>query len=890
MENRKKIVLSLLIATIMCLGSVASFAIVSVNSSTNAKKGLTGLSQDVSQGLLTRSLGSVAIPEDNVYTMTLSDYFLEGWETMEISGNDKIAAIADDQYIYFTPQQDWYGIESIDITAYYNLTIGPVRPDPRPNWGPVPIPVDPPVFRPSVSCNLLLEVWAVNDPPTQMARIPTLDAQLGAAIPQFINLDNYFQDVDSELEYFIGNDMSFVETSLTGSVLGIEIGSSMGKQSPMQIFATDGEFTTIGVLNVDIDAASNIAFDEDTVRTQYLASLFPSSLVAVDCIGSGSLDVQLGVIGSGGWSAQISAPMNWNGAQKITLEGTLFHSIGPRPDPIDCAAIDDEALASLPAMWSKVYITLDTNVRSINDPPMLRPTLGLPLRTLEDTTLFNALDVSTLFYDVDSELTYTTASKNRLVTPSIDKANMLSAVPAQETFGNDIICVTAYDGEFSVTTELPITVGAVNDPPYANFDGLLVRTSEDVPADVNITALFGDVDSDLAYSANSSANFTVTVDQANGTATIAPAQDWNGCEMLTFHANDGESTTSSSAYIVVAPVNDPVAIVSDVPAMAFSEDGAARMNLVPYFDDVDSQIAYSVETACPGLTTSVADGVLSVSADEGWNGYGTVTVTATDGQYSVSAPMGVTVLAVNDPPVALSQIGDVAVAEDESATLELSERFADADSDLAYQVDGAIQITATIDAAGTLTISAPENWYGSESLTVTATDGEYDLSETVQVTFTPVNDAPILVSRIATASFASGESRTLDLRGSFMDPDGDAMAYAIKAPDGITASIDQVSGVALLAASANYSGTGEIVVTATDGYATTSTAADVVVTMTQKSSSAQAGLPIETGYMLGGGLMVMSVIAAVGLSMYAREAGLNNPARRRAKQTIIASA
>ena len=122
-----------------------------------------------------------------------------------------------------------------------------------------------------------------------------------------------------------------------------------------------------------------------------------------------------------------------------------------------------------------------------------------------------------------------------------------------------------------------------------------------------------------------------------------------------------------------------------------------------------------------------------------------------------------------------------------------------------------------------------------------------------------------------------------------MDPDGDVLSYAVTTPEGITAMVDQTNGVATISAPANLSGAGEITVTATDGYATTSLATDVVVTTTQ-SASAGAGLPVEAGYILGGGMMAMSVLAAVGLSMYAREAGINRTARSRVKNATTASA
>ncbi|MFH0816566.1 MAG: tandem-95 repeat protein [Methanobacteriota archaeon] len=884
METRTKIALSLLIASIMCLGSVASFAIVSVGGSANVKNDLKGMSQDVSRSLAVESLGSVSIPEDSEYTIPVSDLYDEGWDSMSFSGNSEIWVDYDSECIYFVPLQDWFGVESIDITAYYNTSITPPpMPEPNPNFIPVPTTS----LDYTITYNLLLEVLPVNDPPVQIQSLPCLDAQLGATVPEFANLSQYFRDIDSDLDFFANTNMSFVTPHIDGSMLSVEIGKQTGRNGQITIFATDGEFVLLGHIDANIEASSSVAFPEDNTHIQLLDGLFSTYMTSITCVDSGPLDVGVARNAAGFWTATIKAPWNWNGEGTITLEGLQFSGFWPRLD--EFSSTNEDSISSAPGFWTKYYVTMETTVEAVNDPPTLVPWLSVPLSTDEDTTLYNALDATDLFYDVDSELTYAVVSETGLTAPSLDQANLLSAVPMPDESGTDIIQVIASDGEFSAVAGLTVDVLSVNDLPFPEFDGTLVEIAEDTQATLNLSAMFGDIDSELTFSADGTSNCIVAIDQANATATIRPVQNWFGNEAITFRANDGLATASSAAYLAVSPVNDPVSLVSAVPAMSFDEDGTGTVDLSTHFADIDSQIAFSASIACPGLTVSVSNGVLSIASDENWNGDGAVSVVATDGQYSATSIVDVSVLAVNDPPVALSEIGDITVAEDGRATIELSELFADVDSTLEYIVVGASAMTASVDAIGTLTISAPENWYGSESLTVTATDGETEISESAQVTFTPVNDAPVLVSRIVAASFVNGEQRTLDLRGCFLDPDGDALSFALTTPDGISAYIDQASGVGLLAATANYSGTEELVVTATDGYETTSTSMDVVVTAPQ-TASAQGGLPVETAYMLGGGMMVMSALAAVGLSMYAREAGLNRPARRRAKQTIVASA
>ena len=96
--------------------------------------------------------------------------------------------------------------------------------------------------------------------------------------------------------------------------------------------------------------------------------------------------------------------------------------------------------------------------------------------------------------------------------------------------------------------------------------------------------------------------------------------------------------------------------------------------------------------------------------------------------------------AVNDAPV-LSSIGDRQTSEDEPLNILLTAFDVEGDQ-LSFSVSGGDQITATL-SGNELTLTPSQNFYGSESFTVSVSDSELENSETFTVTVNAVNDAPV---------------------------------------------------------------------------------------------------------------------------------------------------
>ncbi|MCA1800274.1 MAG: hypothetical protein LC650_03185, partial [Actinobacteria bacterium] len=105
---------------------------------------------------------------------------------------------------------------------------------------------------------------------------------------------------------------------------------------------------------------------------------------------------------------------------------------------------------------------------------------------------------------------------------------------------------------------------------------------------------------------------------------------------------------------------------------------------------------------------------------------------------------------------------------------------------------------------------------GNAEITVTASDGELDVSDQFNVVVNNVNDAPVAVSPISSISRNEGfGSVVIDLATVFVDPDGDAMTYgAVSSNTNVVTVL--LSGTTLTISEVG-NGLSTITVTASDG-------------------------------------------------------------------------
>ncbi|MEI6606050.1 MAG: Ig-like domain-containing protein, partial [Verrucomicrobiota bacterium] len=274
-------------------------------------------------------------------------------------------------------------------------------------------------------------------------------------------------------------------------------------------------------------------------------------------------------------------------------------------------------------------------------------------------------------------------------------------------------------------------------------------------------------------------NYAIVTPPAHGSlsgtapnVTYTPASNYYGADSFTFKVNDGiVDSAVATVSLTVTPVNDaPVANAQSVSTM---QDTAKAITLSATDVDGDSLAYVIVTQPAHGSLTGSAPNVIYTPA-AGFRGADSFTFKANDGTIdSAPATVSLTVTAVNHAPVAAAQ--SVSTAEDTALAITLTATDVDLDA-LTYAL-------VTAPTHGTLSGSAPNvtytpasNYYGTDSFTFTANDGQTDsAAATVSLTVTAVNDAPVANAQSLTTAQDTAKAITL----SATDVEGSSLAYAI---------------------------------------------------------------------------------------------------------------
>ena len=239
--------------------------------------------------------------------------------------------------------------------------------------------------------------------------------------------------------------------------------------------------------------------------------------------------------------------------------------------------------------------------------------------------------------------------------------------------------------------------------------------------------------------------------------------------------------------------NRPPAAGGGLPDRTLTLPGTVTVDVSRAFVDPDGDLlAYAVSSSAPDVVTVLPAGARVTLTAVG-EGAATVRVTATDpGGLSAAQSFTVTVGRANGPPEAVGRLPDVRLPEP-GATLDVdaSRAFVDPDGDaLAYASSSSAPQVVTVLAAGSrVTLTAAGE--GAATVRVTATDpGGLSAAQSFTVTVGRANGPPEAVGRLPDVRLPEpGATLDVDVSRTFVDPDGDALAYASSssAPQVVTA-------------------------------------------------------------------------------------------------------
>ncbi len=466
-----------------------------------------------------------------------------------------------------------------------------------------------------------------------------------------------------------------------------------------------------------------------------------------------------------GTNVSISSPANWNGSENITFTVT------------DGISIVSEVVA--------------VNVNSVND----APTINLPnsFTFNEDESLVVNFKEMGYVDDVDDVDLTLMVSGNSSVLVSIQQDLVTFSAP-QNWNGSEILTFTVYDSgnsKASASDSVEVIVTPINDDPIINLPNSFAF-DEDSSLEVDFSPYIEDVDlDDLTLTATGNTNINVTF--SGLVAMFSAPLNWNGMETITISVNDnsGKSIASDNVEVVVTPINDAPTI--NLPdSFTFDEDASLEVDLSPYIEDVDSDEFTLSSTGNTNINVTFNGLVALFSAPQNWNGSESVTISVSDNMSKAvsSDVVEVIVTPINDDPI-INLPNSFTFDEDASLEVDLSQYIEDVDlDDLTLTATGNTNINVIFSGLVAM-FSAPLNWNGMETITISVNDnnGRSIVSDNVEVVVTPVNDLPVM-ELPETIAYNEDDILTVDFTQYIEDVDTEELVLSVSGTINTIVNID----------------------------------------------------------------------------------------------------
>ena len=223
-------------------------------------------------------------------------------------------------------------------------------------------------------------------------------------------------------------------------------------------------------------------------------------------------------------------------------------------------------------------------------------------------------------------------------------------------------------------------------------------------------------------------------------------------------------------------------IKQNISTQTVQEDSysGAVINLSNYFGDYNNEtLLYSFNSSNSNVVVSESSALMNINTSNNFNGLVSVIVTVSDGVYFVNNTFSINVTPVNDAPVVSNPINDQTLLEDQSnsSVANLSIVFTDVDGDSllfsasSNESDVLVSIVNNI-----LRIDATNNFNGNASITVSASDGLLNVTDSFKALITPVNDAPVITTSPKTVA---STNLTYQYDVDAFDVDGDTLVYTL---------------------------------------------------------------------------------------------------------------
>jgi hypothetical protein len=484
--------------------------------------------------------------------------------------------------------------------------------------------------------------------------------------------------------------------------------------------------------------------------------------------------------------------------------------------------------------------TVTVTVNAIDD----RPVIAGPnsLNTNEDTVLalsgFTITDLDSTNITVTLSLTPNSGTLSQTTfsgTPAqvTSTLNTVTFTPLLDSNAPVTLNISASDNVSQPGTKaVSITINAVNDlPKFTNLPASLTAFLDQTLAIPTFSV--SDPDSALTVTLsvdkgtltnNGTTAQSITITGGPGSVPISgvtytPPSGLTGSAALTVQVKEGTGT----------PVSQPAIPISIVPPLLpyaaadfiTIDEGAISGSVDVFANDLAKSSKANLSITATSLPIPTAQGTVTQNGstftytppNADFFGTASFTYTIADSGNAGDGPstgtVNITVNAVNDPPVITKPTSPITFAEDspasaisglsvtdtDNATVNVSLSVLHGTLSAGGQAGSTIQVTNSV--LNGLTYKPNADYFGSDTLSISADDGELIVSDTVNITINPINDPPTIVVPGAQSFISDFDNRFTStpnpIRISDVDAGGNDVQVDLTINDG-TLKITNASG------------------------------------------------------------------------------------------------
>ena len=362
--------------------------------------------------------------------------------------------------------------------------------------------------------------------------------------------------------------------------------------------------------------------------------------------------------------------------------------------------------------------------------------------------------------------------------PQADPSGRANAGSSYVLFG--AANVTRLTNDATVT----VTVTGVNDAPVITSNGGGATGGytivENTTGPNTVTAFDPDAGANLTYSIIGGADAALFAINAAGVLSLinpanfeAPAdQNADNVYQVVVRVSDGQLTDTQTLNVTVTNANEAPVITSNgggaTGGYTIFENTLGPNAVTAIDQDAGTNLTYSIiGGADAALFTMDAAGVLRLinppnfeaPADQNGDNVYEVIVQASDGTLTDTQTIRLTVINANEAPVITSNgggpVGGYTIAENTLGPNTITAADPDAGTNLTYSIiGGADAALFTINGAGVLSLINPPNFEAPADqngdnvyqVVVQASDGTLTDTQTINLTVTNANEAPVITS------------------------------------------------------------------------------------------------------------------------------------------------